>query len=185
MVESMKSFTASIPWRSLVSSMVLLDSHDTARMRTVVSGDSNRHLSAMALLLTYPGVPSIYAGDEIGLEGAWGEDGRRPMPWGKKEAWDNDFLASVSALVRFRKSSHGLADGGLRWLAVEDDYILFIRESKREKVLVFISRTGVNTAIDLKPFDLSVERTVFGQQASGKTISIASAEATQGIWVVK
>jgi alpha-glucosidase len=136
-------------------------------------------------MLTYPGVPSIYAGDEIGLEGAWGEDGRRPMPWGKKEAWDNDFLASVSALVRFRKSSHGLADGGLRWLAVEDDYILFIRESKREKVLVFISRTGVNTAIDLKPFDLSVERTVFGQQASGKTISIASAEATQGIWVVK
>jgi alpha-glucosidase len=185
MVESMKSFTASIPWRSLVSSMVLLDSHDTARMRTVVNGDSNRHLSAMALLLTYPGVPSIYAGDEIGLEGAWGEDGRRPMPWGQKEAWDNDFLASVSALVRLRKSSHGLAEGGLRWLAVEDDYILFIRESKREKVLVFISRTGVTTSIDLAPFGITVERTVFGQQASGQTISIASSSATQGIWIAK
>ena len=134
MVESMKSFTASIPWRSLVSCMVLLDSHDTARMRTVVKGDSNRHLSAMVLLLTYPGVPSIYAGDEIGLEGAWGEDSRRPMPWGKQEVWDKDFFASVSSLVAIRKSSNGLADGGLRWLAVEDDYILFIRESKREKI---------------------------------------------------
>jgi alpha-glucosidase len=181
----MKSFTASIPWRSLVSSMVLLDSHDTARMRTVVNGDSNRHLSAMALLLTYPGVPSIYAGDEIGLEGAWGEDGRRPMPWGKKEAWDNDFFASVSSLVSIRKSRHALAEGGLRWLAVEDDYILFIRESKREKVLVFISRTGVTTSIDLSPFDIAIERTLFGQQGSGSNISISSKEATQGIWIVK
>jgi alpha-glucosidase len=165
--------------------MVLLDSHDTARMRTVVNGDSNRHLSAMALLLTYPGVPSIYAGDEIGLEGAWGEDGRRPMPWGKKEAWDNDFFASVSSLVAIRKSRHGLAEGGLRWLAVEDDYILFIRESKREKVLVFISRSDVKTSIDLSPFGLTVERTLFGQQATGTTISISSTEATQGIWIVK
>jgi alpha-glucosidase len=154
-------------------------------MRTVVNGDSNRHLSAMALLLTYPGVPSIYAGDEIGLEGAWGEDGRRPMPWGKKEAWDNDFLAAVSALVSIRKSRHGLAEGGLRWLAVEADYILFIRESKREKVLIFISRTGVTTSIDLSPFGLAIERTLFGVQGSGSTISISSTEATQGIWIVK
>jgi alpha-glucosidase len=154
-------------------------------MRTVVNGDSNRHLSAMALLLTYPGVPSIYAGDEIGLEGAWGEDGRRPMPWGKKEAWDNDFLAAVSTLVRIRKSRHGLAEGGLRWLAVADDYILFIRESKREKVLVFISRTGVTTTIDLSPCGLVIDRTLFGEQGSGSTISISTTGATQGIWVIK
>jgi hypothetical protein len=68
---------------------------------------------------------------------------------------------------------------------VEDDYILFIRESKREKVLVFISRTGVKASIDLAPFGLAVERTLFGQQAVGKSISISTAEATQGIWIVK
>ena len=81
LVESMGQFSAAIPWRSLVASMVLLDSHDTARMRTVVLGDRAVHLSAMALMLTYPGVPSIFAGDEIGLEGAWGEDGRRTINW--------------------------------------------------------------------------------------------------------
>jgi hypothetical protein len=78
-----------------------------------------------------------------------------------------------------------LAEGGLRWLAVADDYILFIRESKREKVLVFISRTGVTTSLDLSPFGLRIERTLFGAKASGSTISIASKEATQGIWIVK
>ncbi len=185
MVESMKSFTASIPWRSLVASMVLLDSHDTARMRTVVAGDSNRHLSAMALLLTYPGVPSIYAGDEIGLEGAWGEDGRRPMPWGKENEWDNAFFNSVSQLVRFRKESDALAHGGLRWIEVDDDSILFLRESKRQNLLVFISRTGVKKTIDLAPLGLKVERTLFGESAQGKKIAISSKHATQGIWLVK
>jgi alpha-glucosidase len=185
MVASMKSFTASVPWRSLVSSMVLLDSHDTARMRTVVNGDSNRHLSAMALLLTYPGVPSIYAGDEIGLEGAWGEDGRRPMPWGKKESWDNEFFASVSALVALRRKSSALADGGLRWLATEDDYILFSRESKKEKILVFISRTGVDIDIDLTTLGLYATKTLFGQSALGNRIRITSKVATQGIWSVR
>lgn len=185
MVESMKSFTASIPWRSLVASMVLLDSHDTARMRTVVAGDSNRHLSAMALLLTYPGVPSIYAGDEIGLEGAWGEDGRRPMPWGKENEWDNAFFNSVSQLVRIRKESDALAHGGLRWIEVDDDSILFLRESKRQKLLVFISRTGVKKTIDLAPLGLKVERTLFGESAKGKNIEFSSKHATQGIWLVK
>ena len=185
MVESMKSFTASIPWRSLVASMVLLDSHDTARMRTVVAGDSNRHLSAMALLLTYPGVPSIYAGDEIGLEGAWGEDGRRPMPWGREKEWDNAFFGDVSQLVRIRKESDALANGGLRWIEVDDDSILFLRESKRQKLLVFISRTGVKKTIDLEVLGLKVERTLFGESAKGKQIAISSKNATQGIWLVK
>lgn len=185
MVESMKSFTASIPWRSLVASMVLLDSHDTARMRTVVAGDSNRHLSAMALLLTYPGVPSIYAGDEIGLEGAWGEDGRRPMPWGREKEWDNAFFDDVSQLVRIRKESDALANGGLRWIEVDDDSILFLRESKRQKLLVFISRTGVKKTIDLAALGLKVERTLFGESAKGKQIEISAKNATQGIWLVK
>jgi alpha-glucosidase len=184
MVESMKTFSASIPWRSLVSSMVLLDSHDTARMRTVVNGDRGRHLSAMALLMTYPGVPSIYAGDEIGIEGEWGEDGRRTMPWEKKESWDNEFLAQVTALVSIRKESKALSDGGLRWIAAEDDYIAFLRESKREKLLVFISRGPVETTIDLKPLGLKVNETLFGSSASGEVISLSSPSAMQAIWRV-
>jgi alpha-glucosidase len=184
MVESMKTFSASIPWRSLVSSMVLLDSHDTARMRTVVNGDSNRHLTAMALLMTYPGVPSIYAGDEIGIEGEWGEDGRRTMPWDKPESWDNDFLAQVTALVAIRKESNALSDGGLRWVAVEDDFIVFLRESKREKLLVFLSRSAVTTTIDLKPLGVKIKSTLFGIAAEGDEIAISSQSATQAIWRV-
>ena len=46
----------------------LLDSHDVARFRTV-SGSRERQLVGIALQMTTPGVPMVFAGDEIGLEG--------------------------------------------------------------------------------------------------------------------
>jgi alpha-glucosidase len=184
MVESMKSFGASIPWRSFVSSMVLLDSHDTARMRTVVGGDRYRHLSAMVLLLTYPGVPSIYAGDEIGLEGTSGEDGRRPMPWGQRDQWDSEFFTAVKSLVAIRKKSDALINGGLRWLIVSDDYVLYIRESNKQKILIFLSRCPVSVRVDLAPMNLKITSTLFGVESSGSAILINSDKPAQGVWLV-
>ena len=139
-VSTMREFNGGIPWRSLLASMNLLDSHDTARMRNIVGGDRDRHLSAMTLLLTYPGVPSIFAGDELGLQGAWGEAARTPMPWGREDLWDHEFLAATKKLIALRSTSNSLADGGLRFLEVESDHFTFIREIKGESILVTIGR---------------------------------------------
>lgn len=185
LVESMSAFNAAIPWRSLVASMVLLDSHDTARMRTVVLGDKASHLSAMALMLTYPGVPSLFAGDEIGLEGAWGEDSRRTINWDDKSEWDLEFFAEVKKLVELRRSRDSLINGGLRWLAVEADYVAYLRESTKESVLVFISRKGVKTTLNLVPYGYIFKESLFGQEATGATTMINSSDAVQCIWVVE
>ena len=147
MVSAMKEFSATIPWRNFVSSMLLLDSHDTARFRNVVGKDSMRHIAGMGLLLTYPGVPSIYAGDELGLEGQWGEDGRRTIDW-SRQSWDHDFLSEVKKLIKIRRQSHALAQGGLRWILIEDDLLAFERESKREKILVVVSRAAQKVKIE-------------------------------------
>ena len=147
MVSAMKEFSATIPWRNFVSSMLLLDSHDTARFRNVVGKDSMRHIAGMGLLLTYPGVPSIYAGDELGLEGQWGEDGRRTIDW-SRQSWDHDFLSEVKKLIKIRRQSHALAQGGLRWILIEDDLLAFERESKQEKILVVVSRTAQKVKIE-------------------------------------
>lgn len=185
LVASMIQFNASIPWRSLVASMVLLDSHDTARMRTVVLGDKQKHLSAMVLLLTYPGVPSIFAGDEIGLEGVSGEDSRRTINWDDRSGWDEVFLTHVKKLVEIRRNQDSLINGGLRWVAVEDDYIAYLRESKKQSVLVFISRKAIRIEIDLAKFGLKVSKTLYGPTATGDSIKIDADGAVQGIWQVK
>ena len=185
LVESMSAFNAAIPWRSLVASMVLLDSHDTARMRTVVLGDKASHLSAMAMMLTYPGVPSIFAGDEIGLEGAWGEDSRRTINWDDTSQWDLEFFTEIRKLVELRKSRDSLINGGLRWLAVEADYVAYLRESTKESLLVFISRKGVKITLNLVPYGYVFKERLYGQEATGATAVINSSDALQCIWVVE
>ena len=184
LVNSMKQFNASVPWRSVTASMVLLDSHDTARFRTVVKGDVASHLSAMTMVLTYPGVPSIFAGDEIGLEGSWGEDGRRTINWEDRSQWDHNFMDNVRQLISIRKSNDALVNGGLRWIAAEKDFILYLRESKKQSILVFVSRKGVNAKIDLSALGLHVTKTLYGNTATGSKFSVKSKGATQAIWEV-
>ncbi|MCX6448056.1 MAG: glycoside hydrolase family 13 protein [Actinobacteria bacterium] len=182
---SMQEFNASIPWRSLTASMLILDSHDTARFRTVVLGDRDAHLAAMTMLLTYPGVPSIFAGDEIGLEGSWGEDSRRTINWDDRSAWDVDFYASVKKLIELRKKSPALINGGLRWVAVEKDYLAYLRESKDQSLLILIARSAVKAEIDLSKYGYSVAETLYGETTNGDKITIDSKSATEGIWLLK
>ena len=185
LVASMNEFNSSIPWRSLTASMVLLDSHDTARFRTVVMGDKKAHIAAMTMLLTYPGVPSIFAGDEIGLEGSWGEDARRTINWNDKSSWDLEFFSEVKKLVMLRRSQDGLINGGLRWVAVEDDYLVYLRESKSQSILVLISRGPVKAKVDLSSFKYEVTKTLYGQVVVGEIFNIDSTHATQGVWIVE
>ena len=185
LVESISEFNASIPWRSLTASMMLLDSHDTARFRTVVLGDIAAHKTAMTMMLSYPGVPSIFAGDEIGLEGSWGEDARRTINWEDRSGWDIEFFAEVKKLVKLRKTQDALINGGLRWIAVENDYIAYLRESKKQSLLVLVSRGPINTTIDLSTHGYEVTKTLYGHEVKGEIFSIKSDSAIQGVWEVK
>jgi alpha-glucosidase len=155
MIQAMQEFSSAIPWKCFVSSMVLLDSHDTARFRNVVGRDHARHIAGMGLLLTYPGVPSIFAGDEIGLEGAWGEDARRTIDWSKR-TWDYGLFEEIKRLVRIRRNSHALSHGGMRWILRGDDAIGFLRESKEERLLVIVTRSKTKIKLGALTQDLDV-----------------------------
>jgi alpha-glucosidase len=136
-VAVMRQFRAGIPWSAVQHSWTLLDSHDSPRFRTV-AGDAARHLVGIGMQMTTPGVPMIYAGDELGLEGRWGEDGRRTMPW--DAPWDEDFLEQVRRLAALRRSSDALARGGIRYVHVSADAIAYLRESRSERLLVLAAR---------------------------------------------
>jgi len=185
LVASIQEFNSTIPWRSLTASMMLLDSHDTARFRTVVLGDISAHKTAMTMMLSYPGVPSIFAGDEIGIEGSWGEDARRTISWDDRSGWDLEFFTEVKKLVKLRKSQDALINGGLRWISVENDYVAYLRESKKQTLLVLVSRGPINTTIDLSTYGYKVAKTLYGHEVKGEIFSIASDSAVQGIWELK
>jgi alpha-glucosidase len=140
-VNTMRRFRAGVPWPSVLHSWVLLDSHDTARFRTI-AGTRERQLVGVGLQMTTPGVPMVFAGDELGLEGDWGEDARRTMPWSRPETWDTELLAGYRRLCGLRRQSRALARGGIRYAHVSEDAIAYAREAEGETVLCLAARAS-------------------------------------------
>jgi alpha-glucosidase len=135
----MQSFRAGLPWEVVLHSWLPLDTHDTPRFRTVC-GSRERQLVGAGLQMTMPGVPMIFAGDELGLAGSSGLDARRTIPWNEREHWDIGLLREYRALIELRRGSDALARGGLRLAHACRDAIAYLRETKIERILCLASR---------------------------------------------
>lgn len=87
----------------------LLDSHDTERFLTLAkkSGKDERSLlCALAILFFSPGMPCIYYGTEIGMEGGYDPDCRRTFDWNRQN-WNLRIYDTVKKLIRLRKDIAG------------------------------------------------------------------------------
>lgn len=97
-----------------------LGSHDTPRIMTLAGGDERLVRLMAAFQFIFPGVPMIYYGDEIGLEGGPDPDCRRPMIW--DEARQNrGLLEFYRTLVRFRRRYPWLNGGRYETVLADDD----------------------------------------------------------------
>jgi alpha-glucosidase len=136
----MREQMARAPWRSWTASFTLLGSHDTARLASLLTSPVEQ-LLAVGLLMTYPGVPMIFSGDEVGVRGDDGNTCRQPFPW-DTASWDQDLHNGYRRLIELRHSSAALQDGSLRWLYAEGDALVFLRESVDDRVLIHAARTA-------------------------------------------
>jgi len=144
---TIREWQARYGWRATAQSWNILGSHDSARIRTL-TGSGTLHRVAAGLQFTLPGVPMLFAGDEIGLEGVLGEDSRRPMPWHRRETWDEATLSTYAALAAARREHPALVHGGLRWAHVDEDCLAFLREHPAGTVLV-VARRAAGAPLDL------------------------------------
>ena len=104
---TLRAFNAIVPWRTLTANLNLLGSHDTARFRSV-AGSRERAVAGLGLLMSWPGVPMVFAGDEVGVEGFDQDVARQPMPW-DEDRWDHQLFEAYRALIAVRRASHGAA----------------------------------------------------------------------------
>lgn len=141
MAAQWQAFRASIPWQVVIQQFNLLDSHDTPRALTHLGEDMERMRLAVALLFTYPGVPCIYYGDEIGMVGADDPDNRRCMIW-DQSAWNADLRTYYQQLIRLRRSSPALSYGGFQLLYAEGHTLAFLREAPEERLLIVARRAA-------------------------------------------
>ncbi|HEY4469461.1 MAG TPA: maltodextrin glucosidase [Klebsiella sp.] len=116
-----------------------LDSHDTARFKSLLGKDVARLPLAVVWLFSWPGVPCIYYGDEVGVDGNNDPFCRKPFPW-DPALQDGDLLDLYKRMSTLRKASQALRYGGCQVIYAEDNVVVFARVYKQQRVLVAINR---------------------------------------------
>ncbi len=139
--------------------MNLLGTHDTVRILTALVDDfegsrqeqakrtltpEQRKLAVERLLLasflqyTLPGSPSVYYGDEAGMEGHKDPFNRRPYPWGRENEM---LLAHHKALGNLRKENIALRLGETEFFFAEGGRIGFTKTAQGQKVRCYVNRS--------------------------------------------
>lgn len=142
------------PAEALSSSMTMLGSHDTERIINVFAETGGEHWRkdkqlryrigaeqlaravkrlkiAAALEYTLPGIPSIYYGDEAGIQGFKDPINRRPYPWGEE---NSELLNYYRKLGKIRKENAAALSGKISF--ADKDLLIMIRGSGSGKLYI-------------------------------------------------
>ena len=106
-----------------------LNDHDRAH------GKARLTLGAM-VLFAFPGAPTVYYGDEAGMEGFEDPFNRRTFPWGHE---DRELVSLFTALGAARKSRQTLRRGDIRYEKAEGRVLAFTRSLDGETVLCAVN----------------------------------------------
>lgn len=132
---------------------------------------------AFTFLLTQPGVPLIYYGDEVGLPGTGDPDNRRLMKFGAAlSAREAALLAVVQKVGTARRTSKALRFGARSSLIVEDDLYVFQRAVAGDGALVAINRGATRqVSVTLKGELAKAAPRTYRDVLSGKTVMLGGA----------
>ncbi len=135
-----------------------IGTHDTARILTMLGTDfipqtreeqsrtfltNEQYIHAIKLLktaavlqYTLPGVPSLYYGDEAGMQGFGDPFCRGTYPWGKE---NHELLDFYKFLGEFRRENIVFRDGEFIPVEVSDNVVCYMRKSDNNAVLVAVN----------------------------------------------
>ncbi|BCG60986.1 alpha-amylase family glycosyl hydrolase [Paenibacillus sp. URB8-2] len=153
-----------------------LTNHDQERTMSILNGDVNKAKSAASILLTLPGNPFIYYGEEIGMLGKKPDENiREPFRWYPESGegqtdWEpsrdntgpdavsveaqikdkDSLLSHYKELIRFRHESPALMKGDIREMPTGDSRIIgYTRTFEDDSVLVLHNLSGETVTIQL------------------------------------
>ena len=100
---------ADADYEAILRSWLLLDNHDTPRLRTLYPEQHQQRLLQI-MQMTLPGAPLVYYGVELGMEGSFDPENRAPMRW-DLDTDSNSELQWFKSLVELRASNPALKIG--------------------------------------------------------------------------
>ena len=143
--ENIQALLEMYPWEIQQTQLNLLASHDTARLFSIAQDDIASVKLATLLLLTYPGAPCIYYGDEVGLPGALDPDSRRSFP--PKEQWNEELYQWHQDLIRLRHTYPSLRTGDYKILHQEGLVYVFARTLAASELIIALNSGSEETQV--------------------------------------
>ncbi|HUF05853.1 MAG TPA: glycoside hydrolase family 13 protein [Candidatus Binatia bacterium] len=140
--------TAAYAPSSARSMLTLIGSHDTPRFLSMAGGDEASLRLAWLVLMTMPGAPCIYYGDEIGMAGEMDPGCRGAFPWDEAR-WNAGLLATLTDLVRLRHETPALRSAELERLAVDGMACAYRRGSGPGSVVVALNAGETDARLPL------------------------------------
>ncbi|ANE49099.1 alpha-amylase [Paenibacillus swuensis] len=158
-------------WKAMLN---LVDSHDTTRSITKyehpdweeeklsIPGEaSDRALEDQALTaifqMSYPGAPTVYYGDEVGLTGTKDPDSRRTFPWERVESSADQYAGAgryaelfraYQSAASVRNENEVFRTGDLQVAYAEGDVIAYARKNESKAGLTVINRSSSEVTFD-------------------------------------
>ncbi|MFB2838450.1 alpha-amylase family glycosyl hydrolase [Floridanema evergladense] len=151
------------PWEIQLTQLNLLASHDTARLISIAQGDKASVELATVLLLTFPGAPSIYYGDEVGLPGKLDPDSRRGFPM--EAHWDVYVLKYHQKLIALRHKYPALRTGSYQILCAEGTVYVFARILGNEELIVAVNvgTSDANISFEVTALQSQPNQLLYGE----------------------
>ncbi|HSJ54537.1 MAG TPA: glycoside hydrolase family 13 protein [Anaerolineae bacterium] len=126
----------------------MLGSHDTPRFKTLARGDDSAYRLSTLFQMTHPGAPSIYYGDEIGMEGGHDPGCRGAFPWDER-LWDQELREYVKRCITLRKTYPALRRGDFSWLFKGQGVVAYSRRLGDELLVVVINNKLQPVTVDV------------------------------------
>ncbi len=102
-----------------------------------------------AFLMTVPGIPCVYYGDEIAMPGANDPDNRRMMLFDGLNANQSELKMLTSLLVKARNSSLAFSYGDFRTISCQGKNFVFLRNYFDKTAIVIFSKTKDDAPLEL------------------------------------
>jgi len=154
-------------YKDPMRNVIFLDNHDLSRFFSVVDTSMLKYKAALAWLLTCRGIPELYYGDEIGMQGftfpndghvrldfpgGWPGDPANKFTESGRTAREDSIWTYISKLANSRKNSSAITSGKMMQFIPQDGLYVFFRYDSKQTIMTILNTSKNQETVHTKYF---------------------------------